>query len=92
MKRLVLGLILVAGCAPKPIIRRFDVCRVTEVEHLESDPPAWRAKCVNQWQLRQDIVFHEEIQTGDDILYVPYKENEMGELHGYIHKRNRAEP
>lgn len=81
---------LFAGCAaPKPVVRGLDSCRATEVSEIAyADTPTWKVTCINQWQLRQEVFFNKEVSTGDVILYVPFKENEMGDLHGYIESIN----
>lgn len=85
MPRWLFVVALVCGCASTRTVRQFDSCKVTEVTQ---EAESWTAVCVNQWQLLQDVIFHQEIKTGDVVLYVPYKENELGDLHGYIETIN----
>ena len=85
MKRAILCVLLCLGCARRAVVRQLDSCQATEVT---VEGQAWRVSCVNQWKLRHEVIFHKQIQPGDLILYVPYKENELGELHGYIDSIN----
>ena len=87
----VLGACAFSGCAAPPtqVVRRLDSCKATEVIKIEhAETPTWKVSCINRAQEIQEVFFHKPVSTDDEILYAPYKEYDLGDVHGYIESVN----
>lgn len=66
----------------------FNKCSVEQVDRQmdsETNKTVWVTRCINEWQQRDIVIFEQEVFAGDEILYIPFSENDDTLMHGYIH-------